>query len=718
MLEWQGGMRLRLVVALCLGFAACTGDSAAPFDDPSVAGKADSVASASDLPPPPAEAHAVLDLYALDLWAQPLPRDAKLTIEVGGSPVPLSTWPIVRVPLDRAAGVVVRLSAPYHEPLEVRLGYDGTDGLDGVLVNRGDDGRAGVSLGHNRKQFGARSLPVHSLYLGLRHQFFSAQGRPARRGNDLTLFLDGEHAWESVAGEIQQAQKSVSIATWWFESNFELVRPKQGHIELTTEQRRRNTILSILEQSAATKRVLINQLVTQDGLFSDLTSDDAVRAHGPDADDNFELLGQHNAASGNWAFVPKSFLFKDRLGSTTYATDKPIFDAEPSISINFPEHQVEAAVPLHLPLDHASMHQKFAVVDEKVAFIGGMNLRVTDWDTAEHKVFEPRREPFNTSRADRDAIDLGQKLGKQGPRKDYMMRIEGPAVQDASDVFARRWDQALSDNVDYAYAATSYDVERHQPAKGSAQAQVTATLPAPYDENAIGESWLNAVAHAEKYIYIEDQYFRAELLNDAILKRMIEKPELKLVVITKPISEWTDPGCEWTYRSNDLFAGFADRYLLLQLRAFDYGWDIDGFSDKAKGTFLELDVHSKVLMVDDVFLSVGSANKNNRGMLYEGELNIAVVDQKLVRDWRRRILQNLLPSGVTISDDADHWWTQLLAAAGDNDQAYSNWQSHSFRVDFHGEQPSDDYLPRGFVYTMQMAQFPECAIEGVSADLM
>lgn len=708
-------MRSRLLALVLLGLAACGGT--ATEDQGPAAGKADT-ASASELPQPPADARAVLDIYALDIWAQPLLRSAKLTIEYDGKSQPITSWPIVRVPLGGAGVVVIRLTAPFHEPLEVRLGFDGTDTLDGVLINQGDNGKHGVSLGHNRKDFASRSLPMHSLYLGLRHQFFSAQGRPARRGNDLKLFIDGERAWESVASDFGKATQSISIATWWFESNFEMVRPAQGHIELSDSERRQNTVLAILERSPARKRLLINQLVTQDGFLSDLTSDDAVRVHGPDANDNFELLGQHNEASGNWSFSPASFRFKDRVAQTSYASSRPIFDQEPTVRINLPDHNVEAALPLNLPIDHASMHQKFTVVDEKIAYIGGMNLRRNDWDTAEHKVFEPRREPFEVSREDRDQIDVEQKVGVQGPRKDYMVRIEGPLVQDASDVFSHRWEKALSDGVDYAWGASSYAVNRDQPQTGSIQAQVTATLPAPYDENAIGESWLNAVEHAEHYIYIEDQYFRAEILNDAILKRMIEKPDLHLIVITNPMKEWTDPGCEWTYRSNDLFEGFSNRYLMMQLRSFDYSWDIDGFSDKAKGYFKEVDLHSKMLIVDDVFVSIGSANKNNRGMLYEGELNLAVVDPEVVLAWRRRILQNLLPEGVSVSDDAHSWWVQLLSAASDNDDAYKKWQDKNFKIDFNGDQPGDEYLPSGFVYTMEMAQYPECAIEGVSADLM
>ena len=101
---------------------------------------------------------------------------------------------------------------------------------------------------------------------------------------------------------------------------------------------------------------------------------------------------------------------------------------------------------------------------------------------------------------------------------------------------------------------------------------------------------------------------------------MAQVPDLRLIVITKPINEWTDPGCAQTYIANAEFeSAFPNRYLLLQLRAYDthVTWGID----ETDAVFADMDTHSKMLIVDDKFMSVGSANKNNRGMVYEGELN-------------------------------------------------------------------------------------------------
>src|SRR5690606_4853593 len=102
------------------------------------------------------------------------------------------------------------------------------------------------------------------------------------------------------------------------------------------------------------------------------------------------------------------------------------------------------------------------------------------------------------------------------------------------------------------------------------QAQVLATMPAPYSEYSILESMLRAISQAERFIYIEDQYFRAPILYDAIVNRMNAVPNLVLIVVTNPVSEWTDPGCWQTALAYDRFVRqFPNRFRTYKLQAYD-----------------------------------------------------------------------------------------------------------------------------------------------------
>jgi phosphatidylserine/phosphatidylglycerophosphate/cardiolipin synthase-like enzyme len=228
------------------------------------------------------------------------------------------------------------------------------------------------------------------------------------------------------------------------------------------------------------------------------------------------------------------------------------------------------------------------------------------------------------------------------------------------------------------------------------------------------------VAQAEQYIFIEDQYWRVPMLVDAIVARMSEVPDLKLLVVTMPISEWTNPGCEWTHKThNRLKSLFPDRYRTYQLRSFDsvvtWGWE------ETECRFADIYNHSKLLIVDDVFMSVGSCNKNNRGLVYEAELNIAVLDSAWVQAQRRRIFANMLPEATPPTDEVAVWWEQFAQAAEWNDAVYEAWDLEGGDLDLGQDGDLDplplEFIPEGFVYTVDFRDADECLIESVSPDL-
>ncbi|MBZ0236009.1 MAG: hypothetical protein K8M05_27015 [Deltaproteobacteria bacterium] len=700
-----------LLAVLASTAAACTGAGDAelpplPPDNP--------------LPPLPAGTVAVVELYPLDIWAQMLPahiadldvvRAGAAVATTGGTP----DEPIRYLALTEAdAGAyAITLAAPDHEPLTVTLDFDGSGELDGARVGAAPG--ATVSVSHEmRAHDGGDAVPVHSVYLGLRHQWFSAEGRPARRGNRVRLLMDGEEGWGAVDQALASASDSILLASWWFESDFELTRTEGN---LTAAQRSARTIMSKLEASPAEKRVLVGQFWSQDGILSGVTVDDALTAKGARTGDRFEYMGQANLTEGVFRFELPGFELGERVRALHPETSDRSFDAERMVESRVAPRDVDLTDwPVTLEVQHASWHQKFAVIDD-VAFVGGMNVKSTDWDSSQHRVFDPRRMELGASDAARQDVRDKEALPDLGPRKDYMVRIDGPAVQDVADVFHRRWELARQEGVEYADKATPFTVDRGQAAHADGlQLQVTTTMPDPLWEHSIVESWLNAVARAEHYILVEDQYWRAPILTEAILRRMAEVPALQLVVITKPINEWVDPGCAWSYRTHaQLEAAVPGRYHLLQLRAFDtvvtWGWD------ETESRFADIDTHSKLLVVDDVFLSVGSANKNNRGLIYEGEMSVAIKDAAFVREARRRILSNLLGPAVVVSDDATQWTSQLLQAAAWNDAVHAAWDAEGGDLSLDGAPLPAAYSPRGFVYSLDFRDVSYCFLEDVGPDM-
>ncbi len=191
------------------------------------------------------------------------------------------------------------------------------------------------------------------------------------------------------------------------------------------------------------------------------------------------------------------------------------------------------------------------------------------------------------------------------------------------------------------------------------------------------------------------------------MQRMRDQPNLRLIVVILNVDEWTDGGCEWTYDAhNRLMAEFPDRYDLYQLRTFDHvvTWGID----ETESRYADVYLHDKMLIVDDIYLSVGSANKNNRGLIYEGEITANIVDPVWVRDQRRRIIANMVGPDWVQTDNSADWHAQMNTAAAWNDEVYTRWDDEGWDIDNGDGTPPlpAEYTPSGFLYSYHPGPSP------------
>jgi hypothetical protein len=74
-------------------------------------------------------------------------------------------------------------------------------------------------------------------------------------------------------------------------------------------------------------------------------------------------------------------------------------------------------------------------------FVGGMNLKGADWDTSRHEVYDEQRMALGAFDLTRELVAAKNRHPDNGPRKDYMVRVEGPAaleIQHLSAVILER----------------------------------------------------------------------------------------------------------------------------------------------------------------------------------------------------------------------------------------------------------------------------------------
>ncbi|MCW7539818.1 VTT domain-containing protein [Aquabacterium sp. A7-Y] len=256
----------------------------------------------------------------------------------------------------------------------------------------------------------------------------------------------------------------------------------------------------------------------------------------------------------------------------------------------------------------ASHHQKVVVVDDRVAFVGGFDLTRCRWDTSEHACGEPLR------------IDPDGK--PYGPFHDVGVIVEGPVAAALGELARERWCRATGQRLKPPQAAPqgpSPWPPRLQADLEDVRVAVARTEPRFDSFDGVDEIRLmhqDAIASARSHIYIENQYFSSAAVGAAIAQRLAE-PEGPDVVVVTPQREsgWLEESTMGVLRSR-LHRRLAAADVHRRFRA--YCPQIPELGKQC------LNVHSKVMTVDDELFSVGSANISNRSMGFDTECNLVV----------------------------------------------------------------------------------------------
>ena len=614
-----------------------------------------------------------LEVVGLDIWGRDLSTSETWSPEPdrAGSLVPLG---------DEPGAWSLTLRASGHHDADLQISY-GASGPEDVEVSGSGNWRWATS-------FADGDCPVHTLYVGLDHEWFSPAAS-APTDNDVDFMMDGEEAWEAVYDDVTTARDRVVWATWYWESDFELIRDTWAD----ESAREDNTAMGILEGlPGVDRKVLINRFWGENSDYSQyLNTDGALRDKANTAGDGFDVVLQGNPTEvpvyGEYDGEPAPWSFTDRVRENSRYASRDFTSQGSRINRG-------------LSFDAASWHQKAIVVDGEVAFVSGMNTKAADWDSSAHRVFDARRMDFDADYYDRIDVEYREELPDIGPRKDYAIRLEGPAARDVEEILWRRWETSLDQDLLYAENATRFDLGAPASASGSALAQVVATMPG--EEMAILETHRKAIEQATDYILIEDQYFRAPLLDEVLVDRLDAEPELRVVVVTMPVSEW-DPGLKYTYLAwEKLTRLYPDRVLFLQLRTWDLVAVEDWLYDDAYFYDLQVNTHSKLRIVDDAYVSVGSCNFNNRGYLYEGELNVAVLDDRTAAQARARVMENYVGAEYApyLTGEMDNDMDVLALAAENNALIAEYWSDWASSYDDITKIKADweTYQPSGFVH--------------------
>jgi phospholipase D1/2 len=248
-------------------------------------------------------------------------------------------------------------------------------------------------------------------------------------------------------------------------------------------------------------------------------------------------------------------------------------------------------------------HQKIMVIDDVLAFCGGIDLTVDRWDTSEHvHVSDFRRAPNGR---------------KYSPRHDVAAAVDGSAARAIAELARYRWHAATGQSlaaISHTHAAWPDGLE---PTMCGVDVGIARTSPAATPGRAVREVEalnLAAIAAARRAIYLENQYLASRKLAEALAARLRESegPEIVIVLPRKSESRLEEVAMD----------GARVNLLRLLWAADEHGrlgvyWPVTDGDDP-------IYVHSKVAVIDDRLLRIGTSNLNNRSMGFDSECDLAV----------------------------------------------------------------------------------------------
>jgi cardiolipin synthase len=227
-------------------------------------------------------------------------------------------------------------------------------------------------------------------------------------------------------------------------------------------------------------------------------------------------------------------------------------------------------------------HRKICVIDGNIGYIGGFNVR--DDHLGRNKRFSPWR--------------------------DTTTRLQGGAVHSLQNIFLSDWRFASKDSKDIEGYLNEKYFPKISSNCGSVQAQVISSGPDNIGEP-IKECMIKMITTAKKSVKIQTPYFVPDDHFIGTLKlALLSGIEVSLIV-PKKYDHW------FVY-----FAGlnYISDLLKYGLKVYFY----NGF------------IHSKVLMIDDKIMTLGSCNIDIRSFSLNFEDNIVLYDEQILKSYAKQ----------------------------------------------------------------------------------
>lgn len=285
----------------------------------------------------------------------------------------------------------------------------------------------------------------------------------------------------------------------------------------------------------------------------------------------------------------------------------------------------------------ATHHQKIIVIDDALAFCGGIDMTTDRWDTRQH--------------TDEDRHRVQPNGRPYGPWHDASTAVDGEVARALGELARERWRKSTGEMLPPPPPDSDPWPDDLAPTFEDVDIAIARTLP-EYDEQPeireIETLYLAGIGAAERSIYIESQYFASQRIAEALAKRLRE-PNGPEVVIVNPESAdgWLEEAA----------MGSARARLLKMIDEADHEQRFRLYcpvTERGQPIY----VHAKIMTVDDRLLRIGSSNLNNRSMGFDTECDLAIEaidgapDEARIRCTIAEIRDDLVAEHLSVSRQA------------------------------------------------------------------
>ncbi len=261
---------------------------------------------------------------------------------------------------------------------------------------------------------------------------------------------------------------------------------------------------------------------------------------------------------------------------------------------------------IHLVLDrrqpvYAAHHQKIVCIDDRLAAVGGMDLTAARWDTSQHRA-------KTTQRRDPDGAHYP-------PVHDVQAAVTGEAAAALGVLTRERWCRATGQVVPATPVTAAAGLEASDFI--DVPVAISRTEPGRPVVREVERGIVEAIASARRWLYIETQYLTARVVRGALLESLQAPEGPEIIIVSTQVSAGL---------MEHLVMGRNRDRLARRLRRFDHAGRFRLYFPvvpAAQGE-RQVKVHSKVMIVDDRLLRIGSANLNNRSMGVDTECDLAM----------------------------------------------------------------------------------------------